>query len=83
MYAKILIAGISMLVLTGASHSPTMKKCDDATVAMVMKEVAGAPAAKKEMAMMEFKMAKDKMAANMNKECSMHLEAASKASMKK
>ena len=52
------------------------------TIIEVMKEVEGAPAAKKEMAMAEFNMAKEKMTANMAQDCMMHLDAASKASMK-
>jgi hypothetical protein len=50
---------------------------------MVMKEVEAAPAANKEMAMKEFAMAKEKMAAKMMDDCSKHLDAASTAAMKK
>ncbi|MEL6920188.1 MAG: hypothetical protein AAFO77_04070 [Pseudomonadota bacterium] len=60
-----------------AGHS---KACDDDTVAMVMEEVEGAPAANKEMAMAEFTMAKEKMEAGMAEECSGHLTKASELS---
>lgn len=78
MFARTLLA-CTFLAVAGSAGAAEMKKCDDATVAMVMKEVEGAPAAKKEMAMKEFTMAKEKMQANMAEDCSKHLEAASAA----
>ncbi len=81
MISKIVILGLGTLLLSGSAFAQEMKKCDDKTFEMVMKEVEGAPAAKKEMAMAELKMAKDKMAAKMTKDCAMHLDNASKASM--
>jgi len=82
MYIKILAAAGAALFLSGAAQAQEMKMCDDKTFKMVTMEVEGAPAAKKEMAMAELKMAKEKMDAKMTKDCSMHLENASKASMK-
>ena len=82
MIAKILATGLIGLFLSGTAFSQEMKKCDDETFAMVMKEVEGAPDDKKAMAMAELKMAKEKMDGKMTKDCSMHLDNASKASMK-
>ena len=78
-----IIAATAVLMLCGAAQAQEMMKCDDATVEMVMKEVEGAPADKKEMAMSEFNMAKEKMQGGMTEDCVMHLEAASKAAMGK
>ena len=74
-------AAIAAMTLSGAAQAQEMKKCDQATFDMVMKEVEMAPADKKDMAMSELNMAKEKMDANMTDDCSMHLENASKASM--
>ena len=82
MFARTVLAAAALAFAAGAAGAAEIKKCDDATMAMVMKEVEGAPAAKKEMAMAEFNMAKEKMTANMAQDCMMHLDAASKASMK-
>jgi len=83
MMIRAFVAAVAVTMLcAGAASAQEMKKCDDATMTMVMKEVEGAPAANKEKAMMEFNMAKEKMAANMAEDCSMHLDAASKAAMK-
>lgn len=82
MLKTVFAATLATLVLAGAARAEDMKKCDEATMTMVMKEVEGAPADKKEMAMAEFAMAKEKMTGGMADECSKHLDAASKASMK-
>lgn len=47
---------------------------------MVMEGLGSAPADKKEMAMQEFAMAKEKMEAGMAEECSGHLTKASELS---
>lgn len=83
MFSKILIAGVFAVSFSGFASAADMKECNDETFSMVMKQVEEAPAEKKEMAMAELAMAKEKMAASMSKDCSMHLENASKASMKK
>jgi hypothetical protein len=80
---KRILIGAAVFAMAGAANAAEMKKCDDATMAMVMKEVEAAPAANKEMAMKEFAMAKEKMAAKMMDDCSKHLDAASTAAMKK
>ena len=82
MIKNLLLATAATLFYSSAAFSQEMKACDDKTFEMVMMEVEKAPADKKEMAMMELNMAKEKMAAKMTKECSDHLEKASKASMK-
>ncbi|MEM1377051.1 MAG: hypothetical protein AAGG69_06650 [Pseudomonadota bacterium] len=64
----------------GLSPAHAAKVCDDDTVAMVMEQVEGAPSDKKEMAMAEFTMAKEKMKAGMTDECSGHLTKASELS---
>ena len=73
--AALSIAALSMTAFaTGGAHAAAhAKACDDDTVAMVMKGLENAPADKKEMAMSEFNMAKEKMAAGMADECSGHL----------
>ncbi len=82
MLKVVFAAAIATVAFAGAASAQEMKKCDDAAVSMVMKEVEGAPADKKEMAMAELTMAKEKMAGGMAEDCSKHLDAASKASMK-
>ncbi len=82
MYKKLVLAGVATFFFTGASFAQEMKMCDDKTFEMVKMEVEAAPEDKKEMAKMELMMAKEKMDAKMTKECSTHLEKASKASMK-
>lgn len=71
MLSKILISGVFAASFSSFASAAEMKECNDETFSMVMKEVAAAPADKKE------------MATSMSKDCSMHLEHASKASMKK
>jgi hypothetical protein len=78
----VLAAVVSTVAFAGIANAEEMKACDEATMTMVMKEVEAAPADKKEMAMTEFNMAKEKMAGGMAEDCSKHLTAASKASMK-
>ena len=82
MIVKTITAGLAVLFLSGTAYSQEMKMCDDKTFEMVRMEVEKAPADKKEMAMAELMMAKEKMEGKMTKECSTHLEKASKASMK-
>lgn len=77
----ILATAAAGFLFAGAASAQDMMKCDDATMDMVMAEVEKAPADKKEMAMKEFEMAKEKMEGNMADDCAMHLEAASKAAM--
>jgi hypothetical protein len=77
----ILATAAAGFLFAGPAGAMDMMKCDDATMSMVMAEVDKAPADKKEMAMKEFEMAKEKMAGNMADDCAMHLEAASKAAM--
>ncbi len=75
-------AAVATVAFSGVAGAQEMKKCDDSTFAMVMKEVEAAPADKKEMAMAALTMAKEKMTAGMAEDCSKQLDAASKASMK-
>ena len=82
MFKQVLLAGVAVTFFSGASFAQEMKMCDDKTFEMVKMEVDAAPEDKKKMAMMELSMAKEKMDAKMTKECSDHLEKASKASMK-
>ncbi len=78
--ATAVIAAGAFAFTASANAASHAKACDDATVAMVMEGVEKAPADKKEMAMAEFNMAKEKMAAGMADECSGHLTKASELS---
>ncbi len=76
------LAGIGFLSPVQAQE---MAKCDDATMMKVEKDVMGmtdpAMKDKMEMGMKELEMAKMAMKDNKEKDCSMHLDAAMKASM--
>ncbi len=74
---KLAISIATLVAISSATSAQEMKACDDETFAMVMDQVEAAADDKKEMAMEELNMAKEKMAANMSKECSAHLEKAS------
>lgn len=77
-----LAAAIAAFAFVGPANAAETVACDDASVTMVMGLVEAAPAEKKEMAMAELTMAKEKMAAGMADECSKHLGMAKEASMK-
>jgi uncharacterized low-complexity protein len=75
-------AAFGVFALSGASNAAEMKACNDETFAMVMKAVEGAAGENKEMAMKEFEMAKEAMAAKDEKKCGELLGMAEKAAMK-
>ena len=82
MKTKLALAALAVFAFANVSSAQDMKKCDDETIAMVMKEVEGTKdAAMKEKAMMEFDMAKTAMEAKDSEKCSMHLDMATKAAM--
>jgi hypothetical protein len=81
---KTLIAAAAITVaFSGASFAAEAKACDDATFAMVMKEVEGAKGEAKEMGMKELEMAKMSMTEKKTEDCGMHLGMAAEAVMKK
>lgn len=81
---KTLIAAAAISVaFSGASFAAESKTCDDATFAMVMKEVEGAKGDAKEMGMKELEMAKMSMKEKKADDCGMHLGMAAEAVMKK
>lgn len=81
---KTLFAAAAITVaFSGASFAAEAKACDDATFAMVMKEVEGAKGDAKEMGMKELEMAKTAMGEKKADDCGMHLGMASEAVMKK
>ncbi len=82
--SKVLFAATALfLVSAGLSFAAEMKACDDATSAMVMKEVEAAEGDSKMMGMKEMEMATMAMKEGKMEECSKHLGMAAEAVMKK
>jgi hypothetical protein len=78
------LASTSIAAFAGSANAAAhAKACDEETMSMVMESVEGAEGDKKEMAMQEFAMAKEKMEAGMAEECSGHLTKAAEMTMKK
>ena len=81
---KTLIAATALsFAFAGAAAAEDMKKCDEATMAMVMEMVDKAEGDAKTMAMKEFDMAKESMKMEKAEDCSKHLGMAEKAAMAK
>jgi hypothetical protein len=80
-----IIAALAGIGFLGPVQAQEMAKCDDATMMKVEKDVMAmtdpAMKDKMEMGMKELDMAKMAMKENKEKDCSMHLDAAMKASM--
>lgn len=81
----LIAAAAAGIAFSGAAGAQTMATCDDATVMKVETELKGmtdpAMKDKMEMGMKELDMAKASMKGNMEKDCSMHLDAAMKDAM--
>ena len=81
------LTAINPVLAQDAMKSDAMMKCDDASMMMVQQEMDkmtdDAMKMQKEEAMKSMDMAKDAMKMNKTDECTMHLNEASKAMMKK
>jgi hypothetical protein len=81
---KTLFAAAALtFAFAGAASADEMKKCDEATMKMVMEMVEKAEGDAKTMAMKEFDMAKTAMEAKDEAKCSEQLGMAEKAAMGK
>ena len=83
MFKTLIAAAALSFAFAGVAAAEDMKKCDDETMAMVMKAVEGAPEEAMKKGMMAFDMAKEAMKANDMAKCSEHLGMAEKAAMAK
>lgn len=83
----LITAALASIAFSGAARAAAMATCDDATMMKVetelkgMKETDQAMKDKMMMGMKEIDMAKKAMKGNMDKDCSMHLDAAMKDAM--
>ncbi len=83
MIKSLFAAAALTFAFAGAAGADEMKKCDEATMKMVMEMVDKAEGDAKTMGMKEFDMAKAAMEAKDDAKCSEHLGMAEKASMGK
>ena len=83
MFKTIISAAALSFAFAGAAAADEMKKCDDATMAMVKEMVGKAEGDAMTMGMKEMDMAKEAMKANDMAKCSEHLGMAEKAAMAK
>ena len=87
MLKSALVAGALALAMVQPAFSQDAMKCDDATIMKMQADMDAnkdeAMKMQKEEAMKEMAMAKESMAASKTDECTMHLENAMKAMMKK
>ena len=82
--SKLILAATALFLASSTmSFADEMKACDDATSAMIMKEVEGAAGDAKAMGMKELEMAKMSMKEGKMEDCSKHLGMAAEAVMKK